>query len=248
MRHMEAGENLALITVRQVAEGVFNHAFVADRIAESRITLSNKGIAYIFPLNFHEERPAQPKPNLADAFLKEVTVRLGDKSGSLEPRSVFNYIYAILHSPTYRQRYAEFLKIDFPRIPLTSSPELFDKLAKLGGELVALHLLKHEMLEHPISKCEGKGDDVVRKVRYHEPGRRVYINETQYFTGVELKHWEFQIGGYQVLYKWLKDREKVKRKLTYDEIETYGKIVTAVDETIRLMAEIDRAIPRWPIE
>lgn len=85
-------------------------------------------------------------------------------------------------------------------------------------------------------------------MRWHEVSGRVYVNETQYFEGVEPQRWEFQIGGYQVLYKWLKDREKVNRKLTYDAIENYCRIVTAIDETIRLMAEIDRAIPSWPIE
>jgi len=247
MRHMLGGQNLALITVRQVAEGVFNHVLVADTIVESRITLSNKGIAYVFPIEL-DTNAQEPAPNVKDAFFEELTERLGGTRDSPTVRSAFNYIYAILHSPTYRERYAEFLKMDFPRIPLTSSGELFSRLAELGGDLVDLHLLRHEMLAHPITKFEGMGDGVVRKVRYHEDNRRVCINETQYFTGVEPKLWEFQIGGYQVLYKWLKDREKVKRKLSYDEIDTYCRIVTAIDETIRLMAEIDRAIPSWPIE
>ena len=251
MRHILGGQNLALIThKREEIAGPWAHAVVTDLICEHGC-LSSKTTNYHFPLFLTFDNGMSlrdPKPNLKDRFLRKAAGQLGDASGSLEPRSVFNYIYAILHSPTYRERYAEFLKMDFPRIPLTSSGELFSRLAELGGDLIDLHLLKHEMLAHPITKFEGMGDGVVRKVRYHEGNRRVYINETQYFTGVEPKLWEFQIGGYQVLYKWLKDREKVKRKLSYDEIDTYCRIVTAIDETIRLMAEIDRAIPSWPIE
>jgi len=248
MRHMLCCENIALLTTRMTRDPF--SVFVSETICTHK-SASRFDRTYMFPLYTcldSNGRPQERKLNLASEFLRQFAGKLGDTSGSLEPRAVFNYIYAVLHSPTYRQRYAEFLKIDFPRIPLTSSPKLFNQLSKLGTELVDLHLLKHEMLDEPIAKYEGKGDDVVRKVRWHEVSGRVYINEAQYFEGVEPKHWEFYIGGYQVLYKWLKDREKVKRKLTYGEIETYCKIVTAIDETIRLMAEIDRAIPSWPIE
>jgi len=251
MRHLLATDNIALITPRRVeGNAPWANVLCASTIVD-HVALSLKTVDYVFPLYLHYDGDAQlrkPRPNFSSAFLNEMTARLGLTKGSLEPRPAFNYIYAILHSPTYRERYAEFLKMDFPRIPLTSSGELFSRLAELGGDLVDLHLLRHEMLAHPITKFEGMGDGVVRKVRYHEDNRRVCINETQYFTGVEPKLWEFQIGGYQVLYKWLKDREKVKRKLSYDEIDTYCRIVTAIDETIRLMAEIDRAIPSWPIE
>jgi predicted helicase len=161
---------------------------------------------------------------------------------------VFNYIYAILHSPTYRSRYAEFLKIDFPRIPLTSDYELFLKLSALGGELVKLHLLKHGMLAESKARFEGMGDNAVEKVRYNDVTERVHINAMQYFTGVQKKHWEFMVGGYPVLYKWLKEREKAKRSLNLEDIQHFQKMVAAVDMTITLMADIDRAIPKWPIE
>ncbi len=188
----------------------------------------------------------------------------GDKQELLfGPEDVFNYIYAIFHSPTYRKRYAEFLKIDFPRVPLTSDKRLFWKLVALGRELVALHLLESEEVDFLETTFPKKGSDMVENVRYVEPGvllaavepgahhsakskGRVYINSDQYFDGVKPEWWEFHIGGYQVLQKWLKDRKG--RKLSNDDITHYQRVVVAIKETIRLMSEIDKAIPKWPIE
>jgi predicted helicase len=174
----------------------------------------------------------------------------GDLESTFGPEDVFHYMYAVFHSPTYRERYAEFLKIDFPRLPLTSDLGLFRALAEKGEELVGLHLMESPTLDHPIAKFPVKGSNEVEKVRYAEPaeGRPglVYINKTQYFEGVEPEVWEFHIGGYRVLEKWLKDRKG--RTLSYDDVTHYGKIVVALKETIRLMAEIDGVIPSWPIE
>ncbi|MCD6282445.1 N-6 DNA methylase [bacterium] len=247
MRHMLTGQNLALLTTR-ITKDPFS-AFATDTIARHK-SASRFDMSHVFPLYLYYQNDTElpePKPNLNPEFVGEFEQKLGIHEGSLEARQIFNYIYAILHSPTYRKRYEEFLKVDFPRIPFTSDEDLFRQLAKLGGELIELHLLRHPDLELPIAKFPVQGDDVVRNARYHEVSRRVYINETQYFEGVKKKHWDFYIGGYQVLRKWLKDREKVNRKLT-DDIETYCKIVTAIDETIRLMKLIDLAIPDWPIE
>ncbi len=201
------------------------------------------------------------------------------------PEDVFNYIYAVFHSPTYRSRYAEFLKSDFPRVPLTSDVRLFRTLCGLGAELVALHLLESPILQNPIARYPVKGSNAVEKgfPKYVAPGQpepgtgkplkegRVYINRGaltrpspdghplpagegrgegasagQYFEGVPPEVWNFHIGGYQVCEKWLKDRRG--RTLTYDDQLHYCKVVTALAETIRLMAEIDAAIPRWPIQ
>jgi predicted helicase len=169
----------------------------------------------------------------------------GDLESTFGPEDVFNYMYAVFHSPTYRERYAEFLKIDFPRLPLTSDLGLFRALAEKGEELVALHLMESPELDHGTPKFHGIGSSEVEKVRYAEDGR-VYINKTQYFEGVEPQVWGFHIGGYQVLDKWLKDRKG--RTLSYDDVTHYGKIVVALKETIRLMAEIDEVIPSWPIQ
>ena len=162
------------------------------------------------------------------------------------PEDVFNYIYAVFHSPTYRKRYAEFLKIDFPRVPLTSDRKLFWKLVELGRDLVALHLLESPKVNDFVTKYPQKGSDTVEKVTYDDNKARVLINDEQYFEGVKPEWFEFHIGGYQVLQKWLKDRKG--RKLSNDDITHYQRVVVAIKETIRLMSEIDKAIPNWPME
>jgi len=194
----------------------------------------------------------------------------GDAGAAFGPKDVFNYIYAVFHSPTYRERYAEFLKIDFPRVPLTSNVELFRELCSKGEALVGLHLMESPLLSDLITHYPVKGDNLVEKghPRYLRPGEpepgtgkpleegRVYISKDnaktgrkgQYFEGVPPEVWEFHIGGYQVCEKWLKDRRG--RELTYDDLNRYQKIVVAIKETIRLMGEIDELIDEhggWPI-
>ena len=182
------------------------------------------------------------------------------RSTTFGPEDVFHYIYAILHSPTYRARYAEFLKIDFPRVPLTSDVALFRALAEKGAELVALHLLETPAVAQVVTRYPAPGESEVARgyPRYVAPGQRapdmkeplaqgrVYINQAQYFEGVAPEVWAFQVGGYQVLEKWLKDRKG--RRLLFDDLFHYQKIVVALKETMRLMAEIDALIPMWPIE
>jgi predicted helicase len=200
-----------------------------------------------------EERPHR-QANLDIEFIKVFSDKLGlkfvgDGKGDLEqtigPEDVFNYAYAVFHSPTYRSRYAEFLKIDFPRLPLTSDKELFKALAAKGAELVSLHLMESPALDNLITKYPVAGSNEVEKVTYDEAAKRVYINKSQYFEGVPSETWYFHIGGYQVCQKWLKDRKG--RKLSYDELTHYQKIVVAIKETIQLMEEIDQQILAWPL-
>ncbi len=162
------------------------------------------------------------------------------------PKDIFHYIYAVLYADTYREKYAEFLKIDFPRIPFTTNFELFQTLAALGKRLVYLHLLRSEELDPPTARFQGQGDSRVARTKNqgfrYEPGEeRVYVNKTQYFEPVPLELWEYQIGGYQVLAKWLKDRRE--RRLTLEEIKTYCRVVTAIKRTITLQEEIDALYP-----
>lgn len=249
MSHMLAGENLGLITVRQVAEGIFNHAFVSNTIVESRITLSNKGIGYLFPLYLYSSKSKPSKnemfstgetskisriPNIKKEIFEMLTNYYGQTP---TPEEIFYYIYAVLYSNIYRTKYAEFLKIDFPRIPFTKDYETFSKLSILGEELVNLHLLKSQKLSTPIAKYSGTGEDTVEKVKYIESEHRVYINLNKYFENIAPEVFAYQIGGYQVLNKWLKDR--TGRILTLFEIEQYCKIVTALFETIELQKQID---------
>ena len=203
-------------------------------------------------LNFGE---SGRKPNLSNKFIKEFSGKMGlefipDGQGDLKktvgPEDVFYYIYAVLHSPTYRTRYADFLKIDFPRVPLTSDKKLFAALVKLGGELTALHLMESPELNKPATSFPVAGDNIVAKGFPKFKDGRVYINKTQYFDNVPSNVWNFTIGGYQVCEKWLKDRRE--RVLTNDDLQHYKKIVAALGRTIELMREIDQAIPKWPME
>jgi predicted helicase len=198
-------------------------------------------------------------PNLAPEFVEDISRRLkltfvpdgmGDLKETFGPEDIFHYMYAVFHSPSYRERYAEFLKIDFPRLPLTSKRPLFRKLCTLGEELVGLHLMEQNA---PVkTKYPVTGDNTVDKVRYTEPGSgaptgRVWINTTQYFENVPEEVWQFHIGGYQVCQKWLKDRKG--RMLSYDDLTHYQHIVSALTATIKLMTNIDTTINThggWP--
>ena len=209
---------------------------------------------YLYPVNNELQLDMNRYHNLNLEFVKAFSEKLGlkfieDGKGDLRetfgPEDIFNYAYAIFHSPIYR-RYAEFLKIDFPRLPLTSNKTLFRAIAEKGAELVALHLMEAPVLNTPITKYSVSGSNLIEKVEYKEAGQRVFINKEQYFEGVPPEVWNFHVGGYQVCEKWLKDRKG--RSLSYDDITHYQKVVVALKETIRLMAEIDQIIPGWPVE
>jgi predicted helicase len=153
------------------------------------------------------------------------------------PEEIFYYIYAVFYSNTYRTKYAEFLKTDFPRVPFTKRHKLFVEMGKYGKELVELHLLKSSELDTPVARFQGEGDNRVEKPRYEEKEGRVYINATQYFEGVEPEVWEYQIGGYQVMEKWLKDRKG--RTLSLEDIQHYCRIGSALKKTIETQEKID---------
>ncbi len=184
------------------------------------------------------------KPNLSPEIVKKFSQNVGltftnekeTKENTFAPIDVLDYIYAVLHSPTYREKYKEFLKIDFPRIPYPKDKDTFWKLVKLGGQIRSIHLLESPIVEQYITQYPEDGNNVVAKVKY-EKGR-VYINETQYFENVPQKAWEFYIGGYQPAQKWLKDRKE--RTLEFDDILHYQKIIVALSETDRLMNEINK--------
>lgn len=153
------------------------------------------------------------------------------------PEEIFYYIYAVLYSNTYRTQYAEFLKTDFPRVPFTKNYKLFIEMGRHGKELVDLHLLRSPNLDPPIARFQGKGDSRVEKPHYSEKDQRVYINSTQYFEGIEKEVWEYQIGGYQVPDKWLKDRKK--RILSLEDIQHYCRVATALKRTMEIQKSIE---------
>jgi predicted helicase len=254
MRHMILGDNLGLIFMRQVAmEEEYSHFMITNHIVDNRAFYSNKGIMQQAPLYIYPETNnfqssilrEQRRPNISPEFLKDITSKLGCTP---TPEAIFYYIYAIFHSPTYRTRYAEFLKIDFPRVPLTSNNELFHQLADYGEELVSLHLMKSPKFDKFITKfVENDGNNLVDAGHPKYTNGAVIINKIgDKFTGVPESVWNFYVGGYQVCQKWLKDRKG--RTLTLDDIQHYQRIVVALKETIELMTKIDAAIPEWPIQ
>jgi predicted helicase len=166
----------------------------------------------------------QPLKSGESAIRKEAT-----------PEDIFAYIYAVLYSPMYRKKYAEFLKTDFPRIPLPKDMKQFEVLADLGQKLINLHLLRH--VPKPSAKFHGTGPDKVEKRDYRAKEKQLWFNNAQYIEPIESEVWQYQIGGYQVLDKWLKDR--VDRSLSDSEKEHYLKIIGAISETFRLQKDID---------
>ena len=245
MHHMTK-ENIGLISVRQVAEGIFNHCFITDTIVESRITLSNKGIGYVFPLYLNKDEEhidlfTQNAPDRVANIAHDILGKLcSSYSEVMKPEHLLAYVYAILFSNIYRETYAVFLKSDFPRIPFTANQEVFQSMAALGKRLIDLHLLKSPELNQPTVKYQGQGDDhVIERPRFDADEKRVYINKTHYFEGVEPEVWEYQIGGYQVMDKYLKDRKG--RKM--DDPRHYIQIATALAKTIEIQAEIDDIYP-----
>ncbi len=262
MNHMLAGDNLAFGTTRSTEiKGDWEHIFCTSQMIQHH-TVSIKEVNYLFPLylyptneNLFDAAETERRPNLSPEFVRDLSERLGlrfvadgrgDLAETFGPEDVFDYAYAVFHSPEYRERYAEFLKRDFPRLPLTSNRDLFAALAGKGGELVGLHLMRSSALDGFITRFPEGGDNVVEKVRRDAAEERVYINSGQYFDGVPGEAWEFRVGGYQVLDKWLKDRKD--RALTAADIRHYQRIVVALTETQRLMREIDETIPGWPLE
>jgi hypothetical protein len=246
MRHM-MHENLGLISTRFVfrKEYGFHHAFVTEYALDIN-QIQSPGTAQLFPLYlylgkgdmFSDEEAKARKPNLNPKLI-ELLTEVYRKEPT--PEEIFYYIYAVLYSNIYRNKYAEFLKIDFPKVPFTRNYELFSTIGKYGSKLVDLHLMKSAELNNPIVKFQGGGDNQVEKPTYHKEENRVYINDHQHFEGIEKEVWEYQIGGYQVLDKWLKDRKG--RKLSLDDIKHYCQIATALEETIEIQRDIDNIYP-----
>ena len=271
--------NLALNTVRQTKATTWQHAIVSNRPTPAVFVEIKDGSnifpLYLYDdtevenkkrgggtmlMALFESSPGYVtrRANINPKFIQELTQKLGlkwipvdrgDLKKTVGPEDVFHYAYAVFHSPMYRERYAEFLKIDFPRVPLTSDLKLFRSLAAKGAELVALHLMESPKLNTSSTTFPLKGNDIVEKVQYTDNDRRVWINAKQYFGGVPKAVWEFHVGGYQVCEKWLKDRKD--RKLAYSDIQHYQKTVVALSETIRLMTAVDEAIEEqgsWPLK
>ncbi|MBC8490732.1 MAG: N-6 DNA methylase [Bacteroidetes bacterium] len=256
MRHM-LQKNLGLVTSRQT-QIIFRHVFVTNIITDFNLTgtAGKYGSGYLFPLYLYNDTnkhdlflksdQSDRKPNIHSKILSAVSNLDGFENlqGCNIPETIFYYIYAVLYAPTYRTKYTEFLKIDFPRVPFAGDAQLFKQLAGYGKRLVELHLIKSTELVTPIARFQGDGDNRVVKIRYETTVKIkdvIFINEKQYFEGIPQNVWEYQIGGYQVCAKWLKDRKG--RVLSLDEIKTYCRIVTALAKTISIQKNIDELYP-----
>ncbi|MBA7579205.1 hypothetical protein ES708_21074 [subsurface metagenome] len=192
-----------------------------------------QGADYIFPLYLYTVNSSRI-PNLK----KEIVDEIEKIVGKVSPENIFDYIYAALHSPNYREKYKEFLKIDFPRVPYPKDTKTFKKMVAFGTELRSLHLLESPKVNQFITTYPIAGSDTVEKLAYKNG--KVFINAEQYFGNVPEVTWNFYIGGYQPARKWLKDRKG--HALTNTDIEHYQKIIVALAETNRIMKEIDSNI------
>lgn len=290
MQHLQLPTNLSILTTRLTKD---QWDIGASRVPITHKAISGYDIGYQFPLWLHSGQPHKADlhdddlisqlpgstANLNPAFvtaLREV-MGLGEASwrpekpaAPLNAEKVFHYIYAVLHSPEYRQRYAGFLRNDFARIPVPGSRALFDALSTLGAQLVQRHLLEHPTAAAITATTAPKGlstpaffGDDRKLLKVAEKGRelanmeataagpagKVCINATSGFSGVRQAVWQHTIGGYQVLHKWLDDRRKAERSLSDDEIAHWRRIYAALEATQSLMAQVDQAIAAnggWP--
>jgi predicted helicase len=251
MRQM-VHQNIALLTCRQLAGNEWKHVSVADGIVDDcRVSSKTKERGYVFPLYVYKENMGKEEciVNFNTEMYEKIAKGLNyyacaesnvlidpisDYNGVLYPQDLFDYIYAVLHSPSYRERYKEFLKIDFPRIPCPTDWEKFRDLVELGEELRQLHLMEDLPSKTGIT-FPVAGSLQVDCYRWQD--KRVYINAEQYFDGVPVSAWNFFIGGYQPAQKWLKDRKGMT--LSFEDVKHYGHIIYVLQQTEKIMGEID---------
>lgn len=265
VKHLTKGENISLICMRQYSYEVpdYCYSFVSKEMVPDRFFMSYKGTPYICPLYLYTDyntgqlltQPSGRTPNLNLEVVNKIAEKLGfiftnekeEAENTFAPIDILDYIYAILHSPTYREKYKEFLKIDFPRVPYPSDKTIFWQLVKLGKEIRQIHLFESPKVEDYITGYPIDGDNTVTTKIGQKDWEitdkekqlgRIWINAEQYFENIPLTAWEFYIGGYQPAQKWLKDRKE--RTLNFDDILHYQKIIVALSETDRLMKEIDK--------
>jgi predicted helicase len=265
MRHMLVPKNLGLVTARSNRSQEMDH-FLCSRLPTETKCGESTIQSYLLPLYLMSGDSSESgtlqfesarRVNLSEVWFSALATATATPTSGLSPEVSFGFIYAVLHSPIYRTRYAEFLKTDFPRVPLPGGLDVFRALARLGGELVALHLLEAPKLDHFITTYTGPKNPEVTRVGWS--ANTVWLDATTTkkgqpitlgtigFRGVHEGVWNFHIGGYQVCEKWLKDRKG--RTLSDEDIAHYQKIVVALSETIRLMKEIDEVIEvhgGWP--
>ena len=256
MRHFLKGENIALLTCRQSAANSWELVNITKNIVDdSFVSNRTKERGYVFPLYLYPDKmysSEKRKPNLNQTIINEISRRTElpfaaepenvnhakETAGSFArftPIDIFDYIYAVLHSPAYREKYREFLKIDFPRVPYPQDAAQFGTLVAMGAKLRRLHLMEGVDPQSGMADFPAEGGNEIENLKY--VGDKVYINKVQYFDHVPSEAWNFYIGGYQPAQKWLKDRKG--RILGYDDIRHYQRIIHVLKETAETMREMD---------
>lgn len=259
--------NLALCTARAIenARG-WEHVWVATELIQHH-TVSIKEVNYLFPIwrylgSGHTDLLDDPECGRCPGLSLDFVMALADVvARKPDPEEVLAWIYAVLYAPSYRTRYADFLRRDFPRIPLPPDRALFDAFVVIGRELIALHTM--EQKQPRITRFDVPGTNEVVKVRWAptpppqpspagggrgEATGRVYINDAQFFDGVPQGVWDTHIGGYRVAEKWLKDRKG--RQLSFEDVMHYHEIVAALARTLELQAALDELVAArggWPL-
>lgn len=225
-------KNLGLVSTRLLSDNNYRHVFITEEIGDiGLLSAKTSESAYIFPLYIYNEN-RQKQPNFTDKFIKFIEKQYPNYK--ITPEEILGYVYAILHSSTYRQKFNEFLKIDFPRILFTKDYEVFKKNSEIGNELINLHLMKTKLQTN--TKFDIQGSNIVKFVKYKD--HKIYINEDQFFDGVSEDLWNFYIGGYLVLSKWLKSRKN--RELDIHDIEHFLQIIEIIKKTIDYTKSIDK--------
>lgn len=240
LSQMLSCRNFALLTVRQIAGNEWSHVSVSTRIVDDcRVSNRTKERGYVFPLFINPGEAGSSfdeTPNLIPNFNLEIIDKINSSLGeNIEPLELFDYIYAVLHSPSYRKRYAEFLKIDFPRIPYPHNSAEYHRLVEIGTKLRDLHTMADSEQWDTFTTYPVNGSNEVKSPTYKDG--KIVINDTQYFGNIDERVWEISIGGYKPAQKWLKDRKG--QILSHDDLRHYEEIIYALDNTIKLIGEID---------
>ena len=234
MKNFIGHDNIALLTCRQIAGNDWLHASIDNHIVDDcRVSNKTKERGYVFPLYLYTDDSSKETrvPNLNEEEWQKFNNAIGRTT---TPEELLAYIYAVLLSPRYRERYKEFLKIDFPRIPIPTSEAEFDRLAQIGQQLIDLHLMTNTQGWKCSTTFPEEGSQQIDLLKWKD--NKVWINEKQYFGNVPETVWNFFIGGYQPAQKWLKDRKG--RTMSFDDIKHYLHIVHALTETIKLMQKL----------
>ena len=251
MRHFTLGDNVGLIFSRQAITNNWSHIQVTTSMPDNRVHYSNKGIPMCAPLYLYsvdkQLDSAIRQPNLNMEIVGQIADKIGlqfeaeqsGNEGTFAPIDLLDYIYGVLHSPSYRKKFNEFLKVDFPRIPYPADASEFRRIAKVGSELRRVHLMEAPL--PMVTEFNVAGSNIVEAVKVTDGNGdglcKVWINAEQYFDNVPRVAWEFFIGGYQPAQKWLKDRKGMT--LEWDDVKHYQHIIAALCKTDELMQQLD---------